>query len=65
MNALEDYNDVLKPKEVQEILHISRSTLYKYLENGTIWAVKLGDSYRIPKQTLIDFLYPDRKDARE
>lgn len=58
---LKEYNDVLLPEEVQEILHIGRSTLYSYLADGTIHSIRIGGKYRIPKLYLLEFLYPGMK----
>lgn len=56
-NELNKYGDILLPKDLQAILHVSRATLYKILAEGTIKSIKIGNSYRIPKQYLIDFLF--------
>ena len=65
-NFLRDYDDVLLPKDVQEILHIGRSSLYKILNSGTIKAFKVGHSFRIPKQELEKYvsrnLHPRKED---
>ena len=54
--TLEGYQDILTPKDLQDILHISRTFVYKYLSNGTIKSVRIGKCYRIPKTYLQDFL---------
>lgn len=56
---LESYGDVLMPKDIQEILHIGRNSVYSYLANGTIKSIRIGGKYRIPKAYLIDFLFSD------
>ena len=62
---LQDYEDVLTPKEVQHILQISRNTLYKRLSEGSIRSVRIGKFYRIPKIYLVEYLnantYGERK----
>ena len=55
---LKNYNDVLLPEEVQEILHIGRNAMYGYLADGTIRSIKIAGKYRIPKLYLLEFLYP-------
>lgn len=57
---LEEYNDVLLPEDVQEILHTGRNTVYNFLKKGTIRSLIIGGKYRIPKAYLIEYLYPDR-----
>lgn len=58
-NILPEYGDILLPKDVQEILHVGRNTVYKYLAEGTIKSIKIGNTYRIPKWNLIEFMYPE------
>ena len=56
---LDNYGDVLTPKDLMAILHIGRNRVYKLLEEGQIKSVKVGCTYRIPKIYLINYLYPD------
>ena len=56
---LSDYEEVLLPKDIMEILHISRSTVYKLLDTGEI---RVGNAYRIPKRNLTAFMFPESKD---
>ena len=37
-----------RPDEVAAILRISRSTVYRLIEDGTLPAVQIGAVYRIP-----------------
>ena len=62
---LEDYDDVLLPKDLQKILHIGRSTVYKLLANGTIKSIRIGSTYRIPKAYLENYLYKDNQTRKE
>ena len=62
---LNEYNDILLPKDVQQILHTGRNTVYNYLANGTIRSIKVGGKYRIPKLYLLEFIYPDIDFSRE
>ena len=57
-DLLQGYGDVLHPEDIQQILRIGRNTVYKYLADGEIKSIRIGNQYRIPKQYLIDFLYP-------
>ncbi len=56
--VLIDYPDVLTPEDVQEILHLSRSTVYELLMGGVIKSIRIGKKYRIPKLYMLQFLYP-------
>lgn len=45
-------------KEITEILKVSQRTLYNYIKNGNLKAVKIGKYWRIKKedlQNLLDF----------
>lgn len=43
-------------EEVQDILKITKRTLYNYIKNNQIKAIKLGRSWRITEDALKDFL---------
>ncbi|UFJ62710.1 helix-turn-helix domain-containing protein [Anoxybacillus sediminis] len=47
-------------KEAMEVLNLSKSTIYRLVENGTIKAVKIGGSIRIPQAELRRFILEDR-----
>lgn len=53
---LETYNTILVPEEVSEILRIGSSEIYKLLKNGTIQGYKVGKTWRIPKQNVINYI---------
>lgn len=62
---LNDYGDILIPRDIQSILRIGRNSVYKLLDNGEIKSIRVGNSYRIPKQYLIDYIYPCEKEDAE
>ena len=39
----------LTPKEVADVLRITRQTVYRQIDLGEIPAVRVGKSYRIPR----------------
>ena len=53
---LENFPDILKPEEVQKVLGISRSYIYRLLKSGELKAFKMGKMYRIPKCYLQDYI---------
>lgn len=57
--TLKNYDDVLLPEDVQQILRTGRNTVYEYLSTGEIKSIKIGGKYRIPKIYLLEFLYPN------
>ena len=64
-NMLAEYNDILKPEDVQKILRTGRNTVYSYLKDGTIKSIMIGGRYKIPKLYLLEFMYPDMKFVKE
>lgn len=64
-NMFEGYGDVLCPVEVKAILGIGRNTVYKYLKEGTIRSIRIAGKYRVPKEYLAEFIYPDYKEDDE
>lgn len=41
---------MLRPREVAELLALSRSEVYRLIERGTIPSVRMGRSVRVPRQ---------------
>ena len=64
-NMLAEYNDILKPEDVQKILRTGRNTVYSYLKDGTIKSIMIGGRYKIPKLYLLEFMYPDMNFVKE
>ena len=44
------------PKEVQEMLGVGQTTIYRWLESGRLPAVKIGKLWRIPADALEELL---------
>lgn len=55
-DILTGYPDVLTVKDVQDILHLGRNSVYKMLENGEIKTIRAGKKYIIPKIYLVQFI---------
>jgi excisionase family DNA binding protein len=53
---LDDYGDILNPKDVQEILGIGRKKTYELLQNGDIKNFKIGSTRKIPKHCLESYI---------
>ena len=51
-----EYPDILTVAQLQKMLHISRQLSYELINSGQIRAFKVGNSYRIPKIDVIDFV---------
>ena len=55
-------NAVYTPKESQEILKISQSTMTRMIKKGFIRAAKVGKQYRIMGKELLRVLSPKLED---
>lgn len=61
MAAIEE-NSVYTPKESQELLKISSSTMTRMIKNGLIRTAKVGRQYRIMGKELLRILSPKLED---
>lgn len=51
-----NYSDLLTLEELCEILLIGRNQAYTLLNSGKIKALKIGRAWKIPKQSVIDYI---------
>ena len=66
MNMLKNYPDVLKIKDMCEVLGgISTKTGYKLLRENKIESIKIGREYCITKISVVDFLMKKIKQHRD
>lgn len=56
MGMFKTFPDVLTVHEVQEALRIGRAGVYKLLASGELGCFKLGNTYKIPKDSLIAYM---------
>lgn len=52
----ENYPDILTVNQTRNALGIGRKGVYKLLESNSICYFKIGNAYKIPKSSLIDFI---------
>ena len=53
---IDEYGDILTPKEAKDILRIGNNKIYSLLKSGTIQYFRIGNSIRIPKKSIIEFI---------
>jgi len=53
-------NGYLTPEEVSKELRVSLSAIYKFLRNGDLVGVRVGDLWRIRRVDLEAFLKPNK-----
>lgn len=52
----EQYEEVVTPQELSEMLRIGMNQTYKILNDGLISAYREGKSWRISKQSVIEYI---------
>lgn len=52
----ESYPDILNVAEVKIALGIGKNAVYTLIKNNQIKAIKIGNTYRIPKSNLIAYV---------
>lgn len=55
-NIFTKYPDIVTAKELSKMLDISLNTAYALLRNNEIYSFKIGTNYKIPKESVIDFV---------
>ena len=53
---LEQYETILVPEEIYEILRIGQNEVYKMLKKKEIVAYKVDKTWRIPKENVIQYI---------
>lgn len=53
---LTEYPDLLTAEQTAKILSINRHQVYKMIDRGELFGVKLSGAYKISKLRLIEFL---------
>lgn len=52
----DSYPDVMNVQQVRSALRIGRTAVYRLLESNEIRCFKIGNAYKIPKTSLIEFV---------
>ena len=53
---LDQYEDLMTVQDIQEVLHVGKNRAYELLRDGTISSIRLGKSWKVPKEAVISFL---------
>ena len=53
---LEQYEDVLSVRELQEILNIGRNSAYALMQSGAIPSFRVGKKWRVSKDAVLHYL---------
>ena len=65
MRRVQPIEKFLTVEQVADILQLSRSKIYQFVENGTIVSHKIGGSVRIAESDLLDYLSRCRMEKNE
>ncbi len=53
---LDGYQDIITIPEIAGILYIGKNRVYELLENGTIKGFRIGRVWKIPKESLKEYI---------
>lgn len=53
---LNEYSEILTVEDVMEILNIGKNAAYDLFRNGEIKCFRLKNRWKIPKQSIIDYI---------
>ena len=60
-----NYPDVLSVMQLREALGISKHLAYDLINDGYVKALKIGNSFRIPKASLINYIYSNTEEPEK
>ena len=58
---LSDFPEILTTEEAADILRVGYNTLYDLLQSGKLKAYRNGRIWRIPKQSVIEYIIEQSK----
>ena len=58
---VKEYGEIVSVDDVKRMVGVGRTAVYTLLQTGALRSVKVGRKYIIPKQSVIDFLFPNNK----
>ena len=56
VTLFDTYPDVMSVQQVRSALKIGRTAVYRLLDSNEIRCFKIGNAYKIPKTSLIEFV---------
>lgn len=52
----EEYKDVIRVEDMMEMLKVGKNRAYDLLNSGKIKAFRIGNIYKIPKKSVIEYI---------
>ena len=59
-----EYPDIVTIRQLREMLGISRQLAYDLIADGEVQAIKIGNSFKIPKASVINFVTEEKKEVK-
>ncbi len=56
-----EYPDIVTVRQLREMLGISRQLAYDLINDGELQAIRIGNSFKIPKVSVINFVTEEKK----
>lgn len=58
------YPDIVNVRQLQEMLSISRHRAYDLINDGELHAIKIGNTFKIPKVSVINFVTEKKEEVK-
>lgn len=58
----ENYPDVIGVQQLMEMLQIGQVLAYKLVKSGELQSRKIGREYKIPKQSVVEYILKETED---
>ena len=58
-----DFPDIVTVAQLQEMLGVSRHLAYDLINDGSIRGLKIGNSFKIPKVSVIEYVMDQNRSA--
>ena len=59
-----DYPDIVTVRQLRDMLGISRQLAYDLIADGEVQATKIGNSFKIPKVSVINYVTEEKKEVK-
>lgn len=56
LDHCDDTLTILSPAEAAELLYVGKNTIYKLITDGEIKCFKVGRIWKIPKESLVEYI---------
>lgn len=57
----ENYDEILTPQQLIDLLGVNKNMIYRLLNSGEIKSFKIGKQHRVTRQSLIEYILNNEK----